>query len=271
MHIADPARLKPPVESVAAFRCDPESLATRLRATFVDPLSAPGPARLGAIQLDNGTTVGVVIHDHGSFAEILAQLSTDIERTLVESFTALDVAVSDIQWIRNGIDQSAVVAAIAASVEREEKHGSPVELAPQFETPAQEMLLTDAESKALTLLVLQASRDPYLAPVIGDTDIRMMRVPRTVLAEGIEIAPLAIFYRIASNDSVVTILDVQRLGASDVYVSDGTFLDAAYRVMSSSSDLISVSEQREASVLHHRPRTVASTVLDADEIRRRAS
>jgi hypothetical protein len=112
MHIADPAQLKPPLESVAAFECSPDALATRVLATDVDQLSTPGPARLGAIELANGTKVGVVIHSAGNFAELLAPLSTDTERTLVESLLALDVPPSSIQWIREGIDEAAVLGAL---------------------------------------------------------------------------------------------------------------------------------------------------------------
>ena len=113
MRIADPARLKPPLESVAAFTCNPEDLAAKLVAKTVDQFSAPGPARLGAIELPNGTTVGVVVHDHGRFAEILAQGSTDLESDLVESFLALDVAPSDVSWIREGVDRATVISTLA--------------------------------------------------------------------------------------------------------------------------------------------------------------
>lgn len=275
MLIADPARLKPPLESVAAFRCDPDNLAAKLCASYVDQFSAPGPTRLGAIELPNGAAVGVAIHDHGRFGEILAQLSTDIERTLLETFRSLDVSVSDIQWIREGIDQSAILAVLRSSSHDGAKiRQLRVELAPEFQASAGEMLLTSPESHALMLLILQASREPELAAVIGDTGIRMMRVPHTVMADGTEVAPLAIFYRIAPDDSGVAILDVQRLGASDVFIGERCFPEVLDRVMNNGPEAggeIHSDRQGAARVLSRRPSTVASTVLDVDEILRRAS
>lgn len=271
MHIADPAQLKPPLESVAAFACDPEGLTARVRATDIDQLSTPGPARLGAIELVNGTKVGVVVHLHGHFAELLATLSTDIERTLVESLLALEVSPSSIQWMREGIDEAAVLGSLRSRQLDADTRAFPVELAPQFAIMAAETLLTDAESKALMLLVLRLSHHPDLASVIGDTGIRMVRTERTVLADGDEIASLAIFYQVNDSDRTVVILDVQRLGSSDVFIASSDSVHAAMREAAGDVRHPRVEPVEIASVLHHRPRTVAATVSEATEIVRRAS
>lgn len=270
MHTADPAQLKPPLESVAAFKCNPDALAARLSATDVDQLSAPGPAKIGAIELSNRTKVAVIIHRDGGFAELLAPLSTDIERTLVESLEVLDVPSSSIQWIREGIDKAAVLVALRRRQVDTEKLAFRVELAPQFATTAAETLLTTPESQALMLLVLRISRQPDLAAAIGDTGIKMVRTERTILTDGDEIAPLAIFYQVRDDERTVVILDVQRMGSSDIFIAQGNFVDVAMREATGDSHQIRVVPE-VAPVLPHRPRSVASTVSEATEIARRAS
>lgn len=270
MRIVDPAQLKPPVESVAAFSCDPDDLATRLRAIDVDQFSAPGPARLGAIELADGSTVGVMIHEHGRFAEILAQLSTNVESTLVESFRVLGVSASSVDWMRDGIDQAAIIGAMKSGVDGHERVGAlRVELAPQFAGTAGDMVLTPEETRALTLLILRLAHAPDLATTIGDTGIHMMQVPHTILADGTEIAPLAVFYQIELGRSVA-ILDVQRIAASDIFITGRTFLDVAMNDVAA-YDLNTGDRDQAALVLQHRPKTVASAVVDARELLSRAS
>jgi hypothetical protein len=271
MRIVDPAKLKPPVESVAAFACDPEKLAETLDAVVVDQFSAPGPARLGAFELSDGTTVGVMIHDHLRFAEMLAQLSTNLDSTVAEALRLLSVTPSDVQWLREGIAEAAVIAAIAPAVAvNDQTRAVRVELAREFAQTADEMVLTSSEAHALTLLVLRLASNPHLAATIGDTGIRTLRVSHLIFADGTEVAPLAIYYRLESDISA-TILDVQREGASDIFVTDQTFLDKVISDLSGRGAQTEKTRTNTSSVVQHRPKTVASAVTDARDLLRRAS
>jgi hypothetical protein len=242
MRIADPAELSPEqsLESVLTAimpRHGIDRLSNAMRD--VDQFETPGPAKMAVLKLDVGPMVVVAYHEMKNLIEVLAPIDHAVEDALAELVEVLRIPRTSIEWVREGIELSAVYH---DGGERSHPAEIPPTSSGNLLPPTRarnrywtvtanasvaERPMEASESITLTLLVMRLMHIAGDIEPIGDTAIRMIQLPETILFEdGSEAAPLAVYYTISEDGSTAWIVDVEHLPANKVHVASGTLTSA---------------------------------------------